>query len=105
MSTSTDLNPKLPGLLRARVKKLGLSVTVIEPEHFQPGLDYGPFFLCDTEGYHVWGSGLPAEGIEDALNCYERELSVESDEAIPACWKNFGKGWVEFYAKSAPPPV
>jgi hypothetical protein len=69
--------------LQARAKKLGLCITADADN--DDGLDQGPFLLrCGQTGYLIWAHGLSAEGIADALNCYERELqSVDDDDNRP----------------------
>jgi hypothetical protein len=84
---------EIPELLRARAEGLWLVITVLTPDEASE-LDRGPFVLRCLEGYNVWEGGLPAEGIADALNCYERELCLDEEE-VGAAWKDFGTGWAE----------
>lgn len=95
--------PDVPEFLRMRAEALGLVITVLEPEDWGE-LDCGPFVLRWGDGYHViWDGGLPAEGIADAINCFQRE---EEDDG-GAAWTNFGEGWAAeaFSAKREPPPA
>ena len=61
----------------------------------EEGIDYGPYRLCDAEsGAHVWGTGLPLEGIVDALDCLERELQLPEGK-IGDAWADFGSSWLK----------
>ena len=74
-------------ILQAQAKKLGLRITA---DANNDKNDRGPFLLrCGQTGYLVWGTGLSAELITDALNCYERELRSNDGHRFDA-WRNFG---------------
>jgi hypothetical protein len=71
------MNTVIPALLQARAGKLGCVIIA------NAGHEKGPFLLW-WEGYSVWGHGLPAEGVADALDRIERErrlwLAVKTGE-------------------------
>jgi hypothetical protein len=84
-----DLN-----LLAARARKLGCWIDQYGPEEMDPEVDKGPYLL-KYAGLKdlVWETGLPLEGITDALDCYERELQLPEGADIGKAWANFGLGW------------
>jgi hypothetical protein len=57
-------------LLQARAGKLGC--VIIADAGYEKGLDFRPLPAV-VGSYPVWGRGLPAEGIADALDRIERE--------------------------------
>jgi hypothetical protein len=82
----------VPDFLQARAKRLGLYVTADAADAgYEKELDLGPFILrCGQTDHHVWAFGLPAEGIADALDCYEREGRLPPDKDIGGAWRAFG---------------
>ena len=86
---------EIPNPLEHRAAELGCRIDVICDEEMEDGFDYGPYRLCDAEsGAHVWGTGLPLEGIADALDCLEHELQLPV-EKIGDAWADFGCSWLK----------
>jgi hypothetical protein len=76
----------IPDLLQARARKFGLAVTAEAGN--DEGLDYGPFLLrCKQTGHLIWAHGLSAEGVANALRCFEREIRQPRDVEI--AWQDF----------------
>ena len=77
---------KIPNPLEQRASELDCRIDVMFGDEMEEGIDYGPYRLCDAEsGAHIWETGLPLEGIADALDCLEREQT----EGYGA-WADFG---------------
>ena len=82
---------EIPNSLEQRAAELDCRIDVMFDEEREEGIDYGPYYLCDAEsGAHVWGTGLPLEGIADALDCLEREQTKGY-----GAWADFGCSWLE----------
>ena len=92
MTDHDQCTTEIPEALRVRAETLGLVVEVLGPEGLAEGIDCGPFVLRDHGGYNVWEGGLPAEGIAEALDRYEREKLLDEKDVAEA-WKGFGEGW------------
>jgi hypothetical protein len=79
----------VPTPLRQRAADLDCEIEVLRRKDMEEGIDRGPYLLCDVEsGSRVWLTGLPLEGIADALDRLERECAGE-----PNAWESFGDGW------------
>ena len=82
---------KIPNPLKQRAAELGCRIDVMFDGEMEEGIDYGFYRLCDAEsGAHVWGTGLPLEGIVDALDRLEREQTEGYD-----AWADFGSSWLK----------
>jgi hypothetical protein len=79
----------IPDLLQVRAKKLGLAVTADAGN--DEGLDYASFLLrCKQTGHLIWAHGLSAEGVANALRCFEREIRQPRDvENVKIAWQDF----------------
>jgi hypothetical protein len=88
------MNTVIPALLQARAAKLGC--VIIAGAGREKGLDFGPFLLW-WEGYPVWGHGLPAEGIADALDRIERQQRLWLDVKTGEWFED--TGWIVDKAK------
>jgi hypothetical protein len=73
--------------LEGRANSIGCHIATLEPEERQDD-DLGPYKLIYADGYAVWGCGLHAEGIRDAITCFATELQTGN---IEAAWAEFGK--------------
>jgi hypothetical protein len=79
----------VPTPLRQRAVDLDCEIEVLPRKDMEQDIDRGPYLLCDSEsGGRVWLTGLPLEGIADALDRLERECAGE-----PNAWESFGEGW------------
>jgi hypothetical protein len=113
------MTESVPDFLQARAKRLGLYITADAADAgYEKELDLGPFLLRYGQiGYLVWGTGLPAEGIAGALDCYVRECQLTAEletewlwaddigwyevivdearwnAATEQAWRDFGSGW------------
>jgi hypothetical protein len=84
---------RVPRLFVERAAGLDCEIEVVRKRDVEEGVDYGPYRLCHAEGgHHVWLTGLPLEGIADALDRLERECAGE-----PNAWESFGEGWAHKY--------
>jgi len=86
--------------LQARARKLG---AWIGPNPYSRKEDkelyggpYGSYALFCSDRYHlIWDSGLPVEGIIDALGCLECEHVLDPEADIAEAWADFGKSWMK----------
>ena len=95
---------EIPNPLEQRASELGCRIDVMLDEEMEEGIDYGPYRLCDAEsGACIWVTGLPLEGLADALDRLERELQLPA-EKIGDAWTNFGCSWAARYASTTARP-
>jgi hypothetical protein len=90
----TDITKKMQtlNLLQVRAARLGAQIQT-RVQQMNADHDVGSFYLCCAQtGALIWGTGLLLEGIANALNCFEAEITGKGRDA----WEDFGEGWNKF---------
>jgi len=93
--------------LQLRARKLGAWIGPSPVPIDMAKANFGPFALYCSDRYHLaWGggeeaTGLPIEGIVDALDCCERGDQLEAQgKDYKEAWANFGSSWAYKYHQS-----